>query len=69
LAPEWEKAAKALEGIVRIGAVDMTTEQEAGAAYNIQGYPTLKFFGENKNSPSDYNGGRTANDIINFALE
>jgi len=35
LEPEWEKAAKALEGIVRIGAVDMTTDQEAGAAYSI----------------------------------
>jgi len=26
LAPEWEKAAKALEGIVKVGAVDMTTD-------------------------------------------
>jgi len=26
LAPEFDKAAKALEGIVRLGAVDMTTE-------------------------------------------
>jgi len=26
LAPEWEKAAKALEGFVKIGAVDMTTD-------------------------------------------
>ena len=24
LAPEWEKAAKALEGIIKVGAVDMT---------------------------------------------
>lgn len=26
LAPEWEKAAKALEGFVKVGAVDMTTD-------------------------------------------
>jgi len=26
LAPEWEKAANALEGIVRVGAVDMDTD-------------------------------------------
>ena len=26
LTPEFEKAAKALEGIVRLGAVDMTTD-------------------------------------------
>jgi protein disulfide-isomerase A6 len=69
LAPEWEKAAKALEGFVNIGAVDMTTDQEAGASYGIQGFPTIKFFGENKQSPSDYSGGRTASDIINFAFE
>lgn len=48
LAPEWEKAAKALEGIVKIGAVDMTTDEEAGRPYGIQGFPTIKFFGENK---------------------
>lgn len=26
LAPEWEKAAKALKGVVKVGAVDMTTD-------------------------------------------
>ncbi|EAR90091.1 protein disulfide isomerase family A protein (macronuclear) [Tetrahymena thermophila SB210] len=68
LAPEWEKAAKALEGIVKVGAVDMTTDQEVGSPYNIQGFPTIKFFGDNKSKPQDYNSGRTANDLINYAL-
>ncbi len=54
LAPEYEKAANALQGIVKIGAVDMTTDQSVGSPYNIQGFPTIKFFGSNKNSPSDY---------------
>lgn len=27
LAPEWEKAAKALKGIVKVGAVDVDTEK------------------------------------------
>ena len=31
LAPSWEKAAKTLKGVVKVGAVDMTTDQEAGA--------------------------------------
>jgi protein disulfide-isomerase A6 len=26
LAPEWEKAAKALKGVANVGAVDMTTD-------------------------------------------
>jgi len=47
----------------------MTTDGEAGNGYGIQGYPTLKFFGSNKNAPSDYNGGRTANDIVNGCLD
>ena len=46
----------------------MTTDQSVGGPYNVQGFPTIKFFGENKQSPSDYNGGRTAKDIIDFAL-
>jgi len=35
LAPSWEKAARQLKGVVNVGAVDMTTDQEAGAAYGI----------------------------------
>lgn len=27
LAPEWDKAAKALKGIIKVGAVDMTVHQ------------------------------------------
>jgi protein disulfide-isomerase A6 len=68
LAPEFEKAAKALKGIVNIGAVDMTTDQGVGAPYSIQGYPTIKFFGTNKNSPVDYNGARSAQAIIDFVF-
>mgnify|MGYP001807667463 FL=1 len=30
LAPEYNKAAKALDGIIHIGALDMTTDGEAG---------------------------------------
>jgi len=35
LTPEWERAAKGLKGIVRLGAVDMTTDSEAGADYDV----------------------------------
>ena len=56
LAPEWEKAAKALKGIVNLGAVDMTVHQQVGQPYNIQGFPTIKVFGLNKATPSDYQG-------------
>lgn len=69
LAPAWEKAAKSLKGVVNVGAVDMTTDQEAGAAYGIQGFPTIKFFGFDKSKPADYQGQRDDGAIVNYALE
>jgi len=39
---------------VNVGAVDMTTDQAAGAKYGISGYPTIKFFGADKNKPIDF---------------
>jgi protein disulfide-isomerase A6 len=69
LTPEWEKLAGALEGIIKVGAVDMTTDQGAGQAYGIRGFPTIKFFGANKNAPVDYDRERSAREMINFAYD
>eukprot|EP01135_Chromosphaera_perkinsii_P006052 Nk52_evm6s386 gene=Nk52_evmTU6s386 len=69
LAPEWTKAAKALKGIVRVGAVDMDQHQSVGAPYNVRGFPTIKIFGANKNAPKDYNSGRDANSIVQAGLQ
>jgi len=68
LAPEWLKAAKALQGVVKVGAVNMDEHQSLGAPYGIKGFPTIKIFGADKLKPSDYNGGRTAKDIVDAAL-
>ena len=68
LAPEWAKAAKALKGIVKVGAVDMDAHPSVGSPYQIQGFPTIKVFGSNKQKPSDYQGGRTAQAIVDEAL-
>lgn len=70
LAPEWQKAAKALKGVVNVGAIDMdqSDAQSVGAPYGIKGFPTIKIFGKNKNSPKDYQGGRTAQAIVDEAL-
>jgi hypothetical protein len=35
----------------------MDEERKAGEPYNIQGYPTIKFFGNNKKSPIGYESG------------
>lgn len=68
LAPEWKKAATALKDVVKVGAVDMTAHQSVGAPYNIQGFPTIKIFGANKQSPQDYQGQRTAQGIVDSAF-
>jgi len=47
----------------------MTVDGSVGAPYNVQGYPTLKFFGEDKSNPIDYSGSRSASDMINFAVD
>jgi protein disulfide-isomerase A6 len=68
LAPEWKKAATALKGVVNVGAVDMTAHQSVGAPYNVQGFPTIKIFGANKQKPQDYNGARTAQAIVDQVI-
>ena len=57
-----------MKGKVKLGAVDMTKDQSVGAKYNIKGFPTLKFFGKNKQKPNDYNAGRTADYLVEYCL-
>ncbi|XP_041929014.1 protein disulfide-isomerase A6-like [Alosa sapidissima] len=68
LTPEWKKAATALKGVVKVGAVDADQHQSLGSQYGIQGFPTIKVFGANKNKPEDYQGGRTGQAIVEGAL-
>jgi protein disulfide-isomerase A6 len=68
LTPEWKRAATALKGIVKIGAVDADTHKSLGQQYGVSGFPTIKVFGANKRSPTDYQGGRTADAIVEQAL-
>ncbi|KAF7266518.1 protein disulfide isomerase [Rhynchophorus ferrugineus] len=70
LAPEYEKAAKALaekESSVKLAKVDATEESELAEQFGIRGYPTLKFF--RSGTPTDYSGGRQANDIVSWLLK
>ncbi|XP_065844021.1 protein disulfide-isomerase A6-like [Oscarella lobularis] len=68
LAPEWKKAATALRGIVKVGAVDADAHNSLGGQYGVRGFPTIKIFGADKRSPSDYQGARTAQAIADAAL-
>lgn len=72
LAPHWQKAATELKGKVKLGALDATVHQAKAGKYGIQGYPTIKFFPpgrKDSSSVEDYTGGRTASDIVSWALD
>ncbi|CAI0460302.1 unnamed protein product [Linum tenue] len=69
LAPEWKKAASNLKGKVKLGHVDCDSEKSFMSRFNIQGFPTIKVFGADKDSPMPYEGARTASAIESFALE
>ncbi|XP_004211312.1 protein disulfide-isomerase A6 [Hydra vulgaris] len=69
LAPDWKKAATALKGIVKVGAVDMDVHGSVGGPYNVRGFPTIKIFSGDKSKPQDYNGARSAQAIVDEALK
>ncbi|XP_049613261.1 protein disulfide-isomerase A6 isoform X2 [Syngnathus scovelli] len=68
LTPDWKKAATALKGIVKVGAVDADQHKSLGGQYGISGFPTIKIFGGNKNKPEQYQGGRTSQAIVEAAM-
>ena len=70
LEPEWKKAASKLKGKVKLGALDATVHSSKASEYGVRGYPTIKFFpAGKKSSPEDYDGGRTADAIVEWASD
>lgn len=68
LVPEYQKAANALKGVVKVGAVNADEHNSIGGRYEVRGFPTIKIFGANKNKPEDYNGQRTAQSLVDGAM-
>lgn len=67
LTPEYAAAAKTLkesDPAVPLGKVDATENQELANKYQVQGYPTIKFFVNGE--AVDFNGGRTTAEIVNW---
>ena len=64
-APESIKAAATLkeqDSPVVLVKVDATVQEKSGEKYQVQGYPTLKWF--KNGEESEYQGGRTAAEIV-----
>merc|ERR1711972_1032050 len=58
-----------LKGKMDLGALDATVHGSIAQQYGVQGYPTIKYFAPGSSEPEDYNGGRSASDIVKFAEE
>lgn len=71
LEPEWKSAANTVAaetgGKVKLGHLDATQAQQIAGQYGIQGYPSIKIFYPD-GRVEDYNGGRTAADIVAQAM-
>jgi len=68
LAPEYEIVGEAFdkESSVVVAKVDADAHKELGSRFGVQGFPTLKWFPKGSTTPENYEGGRTADDIISF---
>jgi len=75
LKPAYEKAAKNLDGLAQVAAVncDEDDNKPLCGQFGVQGFPTLKIFrpGSKKGKPvvEDYQGERTAKGIVNAVVD
>lgn len=67
LAPEYVKAAASLaeaKSVVKLAKIDATEHKDAGAKYDVKGFPTLKFF--RSGVATEFGGGRKADEIVTW---
>jgi len=66
--PAYEEVSLAFakESSVVIADVDADQYKDLGGRFGVSGFPTLKFFKKGSTTPTDYNGGREADSIIEF---
>lgn len=72
LAPEFDRAARSLEGIVKFANIDCDAEANKPMCgrYGVQGFPTIKLFPPTpKRLPRDYRGERTAKALVEYAVD
>lgn len=72
LAPEFTRAAATLDGVVKFANVDCEDAQarQLCAQHGVQGFPTIKLFPPTKKRvPRDYPGERTAQALVDYAVD
>ncbi|KAI8984046.1 thioredoxin-like protein [Mycotypha africana] len=71
LAPIWEKLGTAFanEENCVIAKIDADKERDIGTEFEIQGFPTIKFFPAGESDPISYEGPRTEAGFIEFLNE
>ncbi|EEQ39901.1 protein disulfide isomerase family protein [Clavispora lusitaniae] len=72
LGPELSKAADILNEThpkIKVAQVDCTEEETLCQQHQIRGYPTLKVMRGAYNQPSDYNGPRSADGIVEYMIQ
>jgi protein disulfide-isomerase A1 len=72
LEPEYEKAAAGLEAIdskTRLAKIDATVEKDLAMKYDVNGFPTLKYFQGDPEVAVDYSGGRTEATIVSWVIK
>lgn len=72
LAPVYEELGLAFQHVkdkVQIAEVDADAERSLGKRFDVQGFPTLKFFSGKSDKPEEYNSGRELDDLIKFIKE
>jgi len=72
LEPEYDILASAFKGEsnVAIAKIDADAHKDIGGSFSVRGFPTIKFFKKGVSARDsqgeDYDGGRTADDMIEF---
>ncbi len=51
---------------IKLAAVDATEAGALADEYGVKGYPTIKYFPKGSMTPEDYDGGRTADTIVQY---
>ncbi|KAL3107802.1 hypothetical protein niasHT_017034 [Heterodera trifolii] len=66
LTPEYVKAAAQLADSVPLAKVDATVETKLAERFKIQGYPTIKLWKDGQTEPTDFDGERDAEGIVQW---